>query len=61
MILARRIPGLTEQMRLATLKAAAAQAELTQRTPSERTRMADDLVARLEHLGYAVHLERRAA
>ena len=62
MILAQRIPQLTEQMRAATLRAAAAHATPVRRAqPSGVTRPEDDLVARLEHLGYSVHLERRVA
>ena len=62
MIIAQRIPLLTEQMRAATLRAAAAQtAPVRPARPSGVTRPEDDLVARLEHLGYTVHLQRRAA
>ena len=58
MILAQRIPQLTEEMREATLQAAAA----ARRAQSAgNSRQADDLVARLHELGYRVHLGRRAA
>ena len=58
MILAQRIPQLTEEMRTATLQAAAA---ARRAQPTGVSRLTDDLVARLHELGYRVHFERRAA
>ncbi len=63
MILASRIPQLTDQMRAATIRAAEAQHDHTTRFTllTDVERLERHLQACLEELGYRVTLTRRAA
>jgi hypothetical protein len=63
MILAYRIPQLTDQMRAATIRAAEAQRQGTTRFTllTDVERLERHLQACLEELGYRVTLSRRAA